>query len=644
MSPRFHKNKTNEMQSQAHLTHPKYRKDIDGLRAIAVMLVVGFHAFPKIVKSGFIGVDIFFVISGYLISTIIFSSLEGERFSFVEFYARRVKRIFPALLLVLVASLVYGWYILLPDEFKQLGRHIAGGSGFVSNFILWNENGYFDNSAKTKPLLHLWSLAIEEQFYIFWPILLYFVWKQKWSFLRVTALIFIISFAINIFLIQNDKIAGFYSPLSRFWELMVGGSLAYILLHSNHLLRKFKNFQSVFGFVLLIIGLFIINEGSPFPGWWALFPTFASVFIISAGSDAWLNKKLLSNKVMVWLGLISYPLYLWHWPLLVWTEITTNSGTRSFKKLILVCLSIFLSWLTYRFIELKFRNSRSIIALLLVFGMTGTGILALGIAGNYLSPRHQSSALTKILAAKSDWEFPGKYLNRVPDYYLKYYIEEGTIKKTVFIGDSNMEQYTPRIDYVLKNNIGKANSAVIFGNPYQGDLLRDIFEQQNSQKVTVERLKKIMTDTSISTIVFAARWNKYEENFRKNDQMKNFENFIRLFPDKKIYIILTIPTGEELDPSNMIEGSRLGNLEVKNLQNTTFKINDFRKHVHPVHTKLFALAMNTGATIIDPLDTFCVHGICPIIDDDGNPLYKDSGHITANYARAKASFIDVTLF
>jgi len=353
---------------------------------------------------------------------------------------------------------------------------------------------------------------------------------------------------------------------------------------------------------------------------------------------------MLSNKVMVWLGLISYPLYLWHWPLLVWTEITNNSGTRSFKKIILVCISIFLSWLTYRFIEQKFRHNRLITSLLLVVGMTGTGILALSIAGDYLSPRHQSSALKKILTAKSDWEFPGNYLNRIPDYYLKYYIEEGTIKKTVFIGDSNMEQYTPRIDYVLKNNIGKANSAIIIGNPYQGDLLSDIFEQQNNQKVTVERLKIIMNDKSISTIVFAARWNKYKENFEKKYQIKNFENFIKLFPNKKIFIILTMPTGDELDPSNMIEGSRLGSLQVKNLKNTTFNINGFLKLVNPVHTKLIALAISTGAKIIDPLDTFCVNGICPIIDKDGNPLYKDSGHITASYARAKASFIDITLF
>jgi peptidoglycan/LPS O-acetylase OafA/YrhL len=145
----------------SQLTQPKYRADIDGLRAIAVLSVVGFHAFPKWVKGGFIGVDIFFVISGFLISTIVFDNLERNRFSFVEFYSRRVKRIFPALLLVLIASFAFGWFALPPDEYKQLGKHIAAGAGFISNLVLWNESGYFDDAAETKPLLHLWSLGIE---------------------------------------------------------------------------------------------------------------------------------------------------------------------------------------------------------------------------------------------------------------------------------------------------------------------------------------------------------------------------------------------------------------------------------------------------------------------------------------------------
>ena len=167
------------------LTLPKYRADIDGLRAIAVLSVVGFHAFPKWVAGGFIGVDIFFVISGFLISTIIFGNLTAGTFSFIEFYSRRVRRIFPALLLLLIACYAFGWFALLADEYKQLGKHIAGGAGFVSNLVLWNERGYFDNSAVTKPLLHLWSLGIEEQFYIVWPLLLWLASRLRVNLLAV---------------------------------------------------------------------------------------------------------------------------------------------------------------------------------------------------------------------------------------------------------------------------------------------------------------------------------------------------------------------------------------------------------------------------------------------------------------------------
>ena len=208
--------------------HPKYRPDIDGLRAIAVLSVVGFHAAPGRIPAGFIGVDIFFVISGYLITSIILKGLEAGTFNFAEFYGRRVKRIFPALLIVLLASLAIGYFILLDDQFKELGKHIAGGAGFVSNLVLWGESGYFDNAADFKPLLHLWSLGIEEQFYIVWPFLLWLAWKQRFNYLPVLLVIAFASFALNIYTVSSDPVAAFYSPLTRFWELLVGSILAYI--------------------------------------------------------------------------------------------------------------------------------------------------------------------------------------------------------------------------------------------------------------------------------------------------------------------------------------------------------------------------------------------------------------------------------
>jgi len=365
-----------------HLTHPKYRADIDGLRAIAVLSVVGFHAFPGKIAGGFIGVDIFFVISGFLISSIIFSNLEQDSFSIIEFYNRRVRRIFPALITVTLASLAFGWFALLADEYKQLGKHIAGGAAFISNFILATESGYFDNAAESKPMLHLWSLAIEEQFYIFWPLLLAFVWRRKWSFLRITAVIAVVSFVASIYLIDKNPTSAFYLPISRFWELMIGGVLAYITLHRQDINRQYKNAQSVIGFTLLIAGLLLINKTSHFPGWWALMPTVGSFLLISAGSAAWINKTILSNRIMVWFGLISYPLYLWQWPLLSFARIVEGSPSREVRAA-LVLASVFLAWVTYKVIEKPLRfgaHKRTPLGLLLA--LLVTGLLGYSCIGN----------------------------------------------------------------------------------------------------------------------------------------------------------------------------------------------------------------------------------------------------------------------
>jgi peptidoglycan/LPS O-acetylase OafA/YrhL len=360
-----------------HLAHLKYRPDIDGLRAIAILAVVIFHAFPGKMPGGFIGVDIFFVISGFLISTNIFSSLERDRFSLVEFYVRRVRRIFPALILVLISCLAFGWFVLFADEFKQLGEHTAAGAGFIQNFILWRESGYFDNTAETKPLLHLWTLAIEEQFYIFWPLLLVFVWKRQWNFLRLTAFIAAVSFIANIFLIlSGHSAAAFYLPFSRFWELMVGCALAYIVLHRPQLIENHKGAQSFLGFALILAGFLLINKGRDYPGWWALLPTLGSFFIISAGPSSWLNEKLLANKPIVLIGLISYPLYLWHWPLLSFSQIIEGEIPSKEFRLVVLSLAVGLAWLTYRFVEKPFRfgirTEVSWAILLILLSLVGT--------------------------------------------------------------------------------------------------------------------------------------------------------------------------------------------------------------------------------------------------------------------------------
>ena len=363
-----------------NLTHPKYRADIDGLRAIAILLVIGFHASGA--KGGFIGVDIFFVISGFLISTIIFNNLDSGSFSFVEFYNRRIRRIFPALLIVMAASLVSGWFFLFDDEYKQLGEHIFRGSYFMSNFTLLQESGYFDNEAETKPLLHLWSLAVEEQFYIIWPLLLWLAWKIKFNPLKLIAAIATASFVFSLSKIYGgDKTAAFYLPQSRFWELLIGSTLAYLTIYQKNIFNKFdtklQNITAFSGAILITIGALIINENKPFPGAWALLPTLGAFCIIAAGSQAWFNQKILQNKILIWFGLISFPLYLWHWPLLSFAKIIGNDHP-ALVKTGAVFAAILLAWLTCKFIEKPIRFGKNnqaktiiLIALMAVVGGAG---------------------------------------------------------------------------------------------------------------------------------------------------------------------------------------------------------------------------------------------------------------------------------
>jgi len=228
----------------------QYRADIDGLRAIAVLFVIAYHAFPSLVKSGFIGVDIFFVISGYLISMVVFEKLQNDTFSFTDFYGRRILRIFPALLTVLITFSILGWFYFLDEEYKQLGKHLAAGAGFVSNLVLWGEANYFDSAAITKPLLHLWSLAIEEQFYIIWPALLWGVWQTKLNPSIVIFFVALLSLLFNILELKTDTISAFYLPQARFWELATGGLLAWKDFISNNSLVIKTSFPKLVAVVL----------------------------------------------------------------------------------------------------------------------------------------------------------------------------------------------------------------------------------------------------------------------------------------------------------------------------------------------------------------------------------------------------------
>ncbi|MDE3059662.1 MAG: acyltransferase [Pseudomonadota bacterium] len=341
------------MTADASSSHPGYRADIDGLRAIAILSVLAFHAFPEAVRGGFAGVDIFFVISGYLISGIVLGQLAAGGFRFTEFYVRRIRRLFPALLAVLAACYALGWQVLLPDEYAQLGKHIAGGAGFIANILLWQESGYFDTFTEMKPLLHLWSLGVEEQFYLVWPLLLALAWRWRMSIPAVLLAVMGISFAANVYLVGDHASTAFYWPATRFWELLSGGMLAWAA--RRNVAFRHSPAAACAGLSLILLAVFALNKQMEFPGWWAVLPVAGACLLIASGPSTWLHCRVMAHPAMVWTGLISYPLYLWHWPLLAYLRILHSNSPPTRYRLMALVLSVALAWLTYRFVERPLR-------------------------------------------------------------------------------------------------------------------------------------------------------------------------------------------------------------------------------------------------------------------------------------------------
>ncbi|QDL99631.1 acyltransferase [Rhodopseudomonas palustris] len=376
---------------------PVYRSDIDGLRAIAVLLVVGFHAFPAAVTGGFIGVDVFFVISGFLITSIVCQALDRGDFSFATFYARRINRIFPALALVLAACAIGGWFLLFPVDYRDAGKAIGFGAAFLANIALLHDSGYFDTSSELNPLLHLWSLGVEEQFYLLWPPVIILAWRWKNGAVVVAVAILLASFATNLLLTPTQPSAAFYLPVTRFWELMTGCLLAIVAAdparRGNAPLRTMfarhattlRNVGAVAGIALIAAGAALIDRSRAFPGWWAVLPVLGAALLIAAGPGTWTARRLLGNRAMVYVGLISYPLYLWHWPVLAAIRIARlGEEPPPLMKLIAVLVAFALADLTYRFVEPKIRyrptraKTAAAFAGVAVVGLIGAGIFVAG--------------------------------------------------------------------------------------------------------------------------------------------------------------------------------------------------------------------------------------------------------------------------
>jgi peptidoglycan/LPS O-acetylase OafA/YrhL len=636
------------------LTHPKYRPDIDGLRAVAVLSVVGYHAFRSVDRGGFIGVDIFFVISGFLISSIIFDSLDRDSFSFIEFYRRRIARIFPALLLLLLGCYVFGWLTLLPLEFKELGKQIAGGAAYVSNFVLWNEHGYFDPAADAKPLLHLWSLGIEEQYYIFWPLLSYVAWKRRMNLLAITLAIAALSFALNVGKASVDSIAAFYSPQTRFWELMVGSALAYGVLHRQRWARNdnaaVAEARSLVGAALIAVGLATITVDRAFPGWWALLPTVGTALMISAGPTAWLNRSVLSNPVLVWFGLISYPLYLWHWPLLSFEHIVENGLPPHLLRLVAVAASIALAWLTYELVEKPLRFGRfkpakaaGLFAAMVVVGALGFQSFASG----GLTSRGIAKSTWQLTAAMTDWDYyqtpslssqPSDPTNRFTGL---------SPQSVLFIGDSFMAQYYPRVAQLYADRTKLPRYSALFAakpgcRPIpHGEAVNTKNYGCDAYYVAVMRTAR---DPTYRRIVIAANWQTMFSDKVGTNNLSQFTADIKALRQlgKDVVFISLHPFSSLFGPLQLAKPFRLApfsrdaQLMPQNLWQDRPPL---ERQDQEAMARLADLASAVGATVIDPFDYFCTSARCPVVVA-GKPLYRDEWHYRASVTRERATFID----
>lgn len=652
-----------------------YRPDVDGLRAIAILSVVLFHAFPNFARGGFVGVDIFFVISGFLISGIVFKGLRQGGFSFSSFYVHRARRIFPALVLVLIATYAFGWFWLLPDEFERLGQHMAAGAGFVQNLMLWLESGYFDTASELKPLLHLWSLAIEEQFYLIYPLAIWLLWRTGTNVLVVLILVGLLSFGVNLRFLDDDPVGGFFLPHARFWELLIGGVGAYVsaadyqrppsegeaargpwqgcILYASSL----KNSLALMGLLLILLSVFGLHRDARFPGWWALLPVMGTIALIMAGPTTWVNRRILSNPWLVFVGLISYPLYLWHWPLLSLAHLASGQSLAVEIRVALVMLAFLLAWLTYQLVELPIRCGARQQAWTLVF----TGLLVVlgalggmtfwkaGLPSRDLGTRVEPYAQSVVRSSREKECFDIPHAYERADGWNCVLGSKEVVPTIMAVGDSHALSLIPVLDqYGLDQQEGIVFAGTSGCPPLLGiQSLRGAayMALYNCQKLN-ERIFDFIKAQGIRRVVLIGRWTYYtggvirpnERNpismdVARGDSMEfarqsfdyGMEKTVREYRRVGVEVLLVNDTPQqEMGP---IQALKLSGLEVDRVNERAVTWQRHQDDQAWVRARIADMQL-LGATVIDFDDVLCRPGeICPLTMK-GKSLYYDSDHLS----------------
>ena len=664
-----------------------YKPYIDGLRALAVLPVIFFHADFKFFNGGFVGVDIFFVISGYLITNIIIQDLYKKKFSLKKFYLRRARRILPVLYFVTFISLLISMFIMTNEQLNFFSIQVISVILFISNFFFWRNTGYFDPNSEIQPLLHTWSLGVEEQFYIFFPIFLIFVWsflKKKLVFLliAISLLSLLLSQIGGNFKIQNISSefpfmtlpfdffwqagsANFYLPFGRIWELLVGSLISIFLNRTKILDQKTNNYFSILGFFLIIVSILSFTENVQYPSVFTIFPVLGSALLIIYSTKSTLSYKILSYKPLVFLGLISFSLYLWHQPLLAFNRIFFGVELSFIHKLSLIIITIIFSLFSWKFIEKPFRDKKAIndknIILILFFTSLIILILSFLIYSSKINSIKEplpQNIIKSFQSEKSDNCFDLKYAHLENKKWFCEIGDQSSNYSFAVIGDSHALSLKPAFNYAGLSMNKKGIFTGFSGCP--GLLgINSIRSDQNIKncKLLNEKLFNFVINNEIKKVFLVSKWGYYtvgnlakthfnliskDGNLFSNKQvsksafiygiqktLKRYENY-----DVEVVFIHQVPE-QIYDPLYVFQKSFDNKKkEIRDDKLISFSIN-YNKFIE--HQKFIRNSINnikkefTILKEIDFDDIFCNNLKCSIGSKNGS-YYSDTNHLSINGA------------
>ncbi len=656
-------------------TSIQYRPDVDGLRAIAVLAVILYHANLALFSGGYVGVDIFFIISGYLITSITVNELNKGKFTFTNFYIRRVKRLFPALFTLIITTFILGYFYLLPDNYKTLGFSSIFTVFYISNiYFMRLKGGYFAPGVDSLPLIHTWSLGVEEQYYLFYPAFLVAItkWLKKRYILWVSIAL-VLSFILNIYLVKVDPEADFYLFFTRIWEFALGGLLALGALPkiNNQILGKIV---ALIGLACILIAVFEFKKTTPFPGYAAVLPSIGALLIIYANtySENCL-KKLLSTKVFVFIGLLSYSLYLWHWPILSAYRYFKPVLPQNTNDIILVCalvLTFVLSYLSYRFIETPIRLKDFKSNPKKLFIPTFAVMILIASAGYFLEyndglPNRFPKELQKIIKAPTDKNLQdSKYMDLKPDQVVwgKYPTlgdEKAPHYTFVVMGDSHADAIAPGFDLLAKKLHIKGKLLAASGNP-------SVFGVNWGSDDTLSQVKAkwlglIKQHPHIKEAFLVCRWGIYANGYGYIDENGEFLDeedvnlvlwdkyskshtdilhnpevlqrglirTLKIFKDLhiKVIIIEDVPEIGWNVPETLSKLYILRGVNTQKIEPPTYA--EYLKRQKPVIEVFDRVKKFYNFSLINPAEVLCKDNKpCRVLDDEGYPLYIDSNHLT----------------